>query len=100
MVNKLISDQSPMKSFTIPSNKSTSVSSINRETFGASKASSIISTAATAGTGRHSSLSDLDKDLQDFDIDPEKNDVSNTENGSKVLKETFKKSTDENEVKR
>jgi hypothetical protein len=79
--------------------KPTSVSSIRREISGTSKASSIISTAATAGSGRQTSLSELDKELQDFDIDLDKDDVSETENGSAVSKKTFEKSTDENEVK-
>jgi coatomer subunit beta' len=106
IVNKLIppvnSDrsrsQSPMDNFTIRSNKPTSVSSIRREVSGTSKASSIISTTATTGSDRRS-LSDLDKELQEFDIDLDKNNVSDTENGPLESKGTFKKSTDENEVK-
>lgn len=81
-------------------NKPLSLSSIRREQSGTSKASSIISTAATAGSGRRTSLSDLEKELEEFDIDLDTDDVSHTENGSSVLKETFKKSpTDGNEVK-
>ncbi len=86
-MNKLIpsvnSDRSRSKS---PMNKRNSVS---REESVASKASSIISTAATAGTDRQTPLNDFDKD-----------DVSDTENDSSVSKGTFKKTTDENEVKR
>jgi len=101
IVNKLIppvnSDrsrsQSPKNNFFL-SNKPTSVSSNSR---GPSKASSIISTAATAGSGRQTSLSDLDKELQEFDIDLDRDDVSDTENRSSIRKGTFKKSTDENE---
>ena len=63
--------------------KSTLAALIRREESVTSKASSIISTAATAGTGRRTSLTDLDKD-----------DVSDTDNDSK---EVFKKTTDENE---
>ena len=48
--------------------KETKVSSMRREISGTSKASSIISTAATAGSGRRTSLSDVEKELQDFDL--------------------------------
>lgn len=63
-----------------PVNKSTSAISVSREESVTSKASSIISTAATAGTGRRTSLNDLDKELQEFDIDLNKDNVSDTEN--------------------
>ena len=79
--------------------KQTKLSSFSREISGTSKASSIISTTATAGSGRRASLTDVEKELQDFDIDLNKDDVSDTENGPSVSKGTFKKSTDENEVK-
>jgi hypothetical protein len=88
-----------MNSSTILSNKPAVVSSFTREPSTTSKASSIISTAATAGSGRQASLSDLDKELQEFDIDLDNDDVSNTVNGTSVFKETFRKSANENEVK-
>jgi hypothetical protein len=89
-----------MNNSTITSNKLASASSIRREPSATSKASSIISTTATAGSGRRTSLSDVDKELEDFDIDFDKDDASETENGPSVSKGIFKKSTDENEVKR
>ncbi len=99
-MNKLIpsvnADRSRSQS---PMNKSTSVISVRREESIPSKASSILSTAATAGTGRQASLNDLDKELQEFDIDLNKDDVSDTEHDSSISKGTFQKTTDENEVK-
>ena len=41
-----------------------------------SKPSSLISTTATAGTGRQISVSELDKELQEFGIDPDKDEVN------------------------
>lgn len=96
--NKLLSPVNSDRSMN--NSKQIKLSSFSRETSGTSKASSIISTTATAGSGRRASLTDVEKELQDFDIDLNKDDVSDTENGPLVSKGTFKKSTDENEVKR
>jgi len=59
-----------------------------------SKATSDIKSTATA---RKTSMSDLEKELQDFDIDLDKDDVSDAENGQSTG--VYKKTTDEDEVK-
>jgi hypothetical protein len=43
-------------------------------------------------------MSDLDKELEDFDIDLDKDDVSDDENRALASKRTFKKSAEEDEV--
>jgi hypothetical protein len=50
-----------------------------------------------AAAARKDSLSDLEKELQEFDIDGDKDDVSDAENGQS--KGDFKKSAIEDEVK-
>jgi hypothetical protein len=91
----LASDQSRTQS---PTNSSVSlkptpVPSLTRE-------SSIKSTTATVGSVRQSSLSDLEKELQEFDIDLDQDDdVSDAKNPSSAsAKGARKKSTEENEV--
>ena len=54
-------------------------------------------TTATANAPRKTSMSDLEKELQEFDIDLDKDDVSDVENGQTTG--VSKKTTDEDEVK-
>lgn len=54
-------------------------------------------TTATANAPRKTSMSDLEKELQEFDIDLDKDDVSDVENGQSTG--VSKKTTDEDEVK-
>lgn len=51
---------------------------------------------ATASAPRKTSMSDLEKELQEFDIDLDKDDVSDVENGQSTG--VSKKTTDEDEV--
>ena len=51
---------------------------------------------ATASAPRKTSISDLEKELQEFDIDLDKDDVSDVENGQSTG--VSKKTTDEDEV--
>jgi len=59
-----------------------------------SKATSDMKSTATV---RKTSLSDLEKELQEFDIDIDKDDVSDAENGQSA--KASKKFADEDEVK-
>jgi hypothetical protein len=59
-----------------------------------SKATSDIKSTATV---RKTSISDLEKELQEFDIDIDKDDVSDAENGQSA--KASKKFADEDEVK-
>ena len=43
-------------------------------------------------------MTDLEKELQDFDIDADNDDVSHPENGSAVSQDTFEKAAEEKEV--
>ncbi|UJR16031.1 hypothetical protein I4U23_002945 [Adineta vaga] len=88
--------QSPMNNSNPQSNKSAIASLISREASVTSKASSITSTTATAGTGRRTSLTDLEKELEEFDIDVD-DDVSDTKNGTDISEGISKKSPNENE---
>nr|ACD37566.1 beta prime coatomer protein complex subunit [Philodina roseola] len=65
-----------------------------------SKAPSVRSTAATVGSRRPASVSDLEKELEDLDIDLDTDDVRNAKNGSAQIKDLFSKTSDENEVNR
>ena len=98
MVQSSIPAQSPMNSSV--SLKPTVISSLTRESSTNSRASSIKSTTATVGSVRQSSLSDLEKELQEFDIDLDQDDdVSDASNPpSASAKGARKKSTEENEV--
>ncbi len=55
-----------------------------------------IATTSSTTTARKTSFSDLEKELQEFDIDPD-NDVSDAEIGQSTG--VYKKTTDEDEVK-
>lgn len=82
--------QSPMNS---------SVSSITQKLQReSSKAPSVRSTTATVGSHRPASISDLEKELEDLDIDLDTDDVRNAKNGSDQAKGTFEKFSNENEV--
>lgn len=88
--------QSPMNSsISSVSQKANVLLSLNRES---SKAASIKSNAATIGSVRQASVSDLEKELEDLDIDLDSNDVSNAKNGSSETQKVFQSTTDENEV--
>ena len=82
--------QSPMNS-----SVSSFSTKFNRES---SKAASIRSTSATIGSVRPASVSDLEKELEDLDIDLDTDDVRNAKNGSAETKGVFQKVSDENEV--
>ena len=96
-IPKPASDQSPMDSAV--SLKPTHLSSLVRESSTTSRASSIKSTTATVGSVRQSSISDLEKELQEFDIDLDQDDdVSDAKSPSSPAKGARKRSTEENEV--
>ena len=82
-----------MTSTASSSDRSHSKSPINTSTVPPTTTSDIKSTT----TARKTSLSDLEKELQEFDIDLDKDDVSDAENGQSAG--VFKKTTDEDEVK-
>lgn len=56
-----------------------------------------IATTSSTTTARKTSISDLEKELQEFDIDLDKDDVSDAEIGQSTG--VYKKTTDEDEVK-
>ena len=89
--------QSPVNSSTLSTATRTPAASPSfiRE---ASEASSIRSTAATIGSARQSSLSDIDKELEEFDIDLDHDNVSVAKTGPSASKRAQKKSSDEDEV--
>jgi hypothetical protein len=100
-IPRVVSDrsrtQSPMNSSpsSSTSQKANTAASSIRET---SKASSIRSTAATMGSLGQTSIIDLERELQEFDIDLDEDDVSDPNHRSSAIKRANKSSTVENEV--
>lgn len=89
--------QSPMNSSTIPTTKgSTPPPPPPTATTSSTVKQSTTDNKPTA-SARKTSLSDLEKELQEFDIDLDKDDVSDVENGQSTG--VFKKTTVEDEVK-